>query len=47
MKIIKSLGEIKKNVVLTIGNFDGVHAGHRSFLEQIKQRAIQDGGTGC
>lgn len=42
MKIIKTLSEIKKNVVLTIGNFDGVHAGHRSFLEQIKQRALQD-----
>ncbi len=42
MKIIKSLAEIKKNVVLTIGNFDGVHSGHRYFLEQIKQRALKD-----
>lgn len=42
MKIIKSLAEISKNVVLTIGNFDGVHSGHRYFLEQIKKRAIQD-----
>lgn len=42
MKIIKGLNEISKNVVLTIGNFDGVHAGHRYFLQQLKSLAQQD-----
>ncbi len=42
MKIIKSLSEVPQNFVLTIGNFDGVHAGHRFFLEQIKAQAVRD-----
>ena len=42
MKIIKSLDEINKNVILTIGNFDGVHSGHRYFLEQIKKKATEE-----
>jgi riboflavin kinase/FMN adenylyltransferase len=28
--------ELKEEVYLTIGNFDGVHLGHRDFLKQIK-----------
>jgi len=30
-------------VVLTIGTFDGVHAGHRAVLELLKKRAAQAG----
>lgn len=40
MKVIKSLNEIKddeRKVVLTIGNFDGVHKGHREILSKIKK----------
>lgn len=28
-------------MILTIGNFDGVHAGHRNFLSQIREIAIE------
>ncbi len=36
MKVIKSLAEVKGNVSLTIGNFDGVHLGHQEILKTIK-----------
>ena len=47
MIIIKDLEELKtkfneKNIHVTIGNFDGVHLGHREFLNQIKKDCIQD-----
>lgn len=42
MKNIKSLNDIQHDIVLTIGNFDGVHAGHRFFLEQIKAQASRE-----
>jgi riboflavin kinase/FMN adenylyltransferase len=47
MKIIKEISEFKeieKGCVLTIGNFDGVHLGHRQILNAAKQ-AAQKGQT--
>lgn len=33
-----------KNSVVTIGNFDGVHCGHRVLIEKAKEKANQFGG---
>jgi riboflavin kinase/FMN adenylyltransferase len=33
--------------VLTIGNFDGVHLGHRALLERVIARARAEGRTSC
>lgn len=42
MKIISSLESLqsRKKVVLTVGNFDGVHRGHLKILRQIKRDAV-------
>ena len=47
MIIVKDLKELKtvyneNKVHVTIGNFDGVHLGHREFLTQIKKDCIKD-----
>ena len=47
MIILKDLKELKNKynenkVHVTIGNFDGVHLGHREFLAQIKKDCIKD-----
>ncbi len=41
MEIIRDLADIKslKNPVATIGNFDGVHMGHRQIFQKVKQAA--------
>ena len=33
-----------KNAVVTIGSFDGVHQGHQSIIEQVRQIALRYGG---
>jgi riboflavin kinase/FMN adenylyltransferase len=46
MKVYKSLNElqgIRRSGVLTIGNFDGVHLGHREILGTAKTLAEQQG----
>ncbi|MDL1956134.1 MAG: bifunctional riboflavin kinase/FAD synthetase [Candidatus Desulfofervidus auxilii] len=48
MKVINSLEEIKKpfsKAVITIGNFDGVHLGHQSLFQKVKERAKIIKGT--
>ena len=47
MIIVKDLKELKDtynedNIHVTIGNFDGVHLGHREFLAQIKKDCVQE-----
>lgn len=32
--------------MITVGNFDGVHLGHKSLIRQVKKRANEMGGTG-
>lgn len=34
-----------KNPVLTIGNYDGIHLGHRQIIERVKERAREIAGT--
>jgi riboflavin kinase/FMN adenylyltransferase len=44
MKVLEKtsdLEKIKKGCVLTVGNFDGVHLGHREILTAAKQTAAQ------
>ncbi len=48
MRIIRSLQEIIApfpGAVVTIGNFDGVHLGHREIFRQVVDRARKTGGT--
>ncbi len=47
MKILDSLdiAETFPNAVLTIGNYDGLHLGHRRIIEQVKERAAAISGT--
>ncbi len=48
IKIIRGLEGIKKvrpNLVLTIGNFDGVHIGHQRIMERVVETARAIGGS--
>ncbi len=38
MRIASRPEEIPKNATATVGNFDGVHLGHQSLLEELKRR---------
>lgn len=41
---LEDIGDISKPV-MTLGNFDGLHLGHRAILERVVERASQLGGT--
>lgn len=43
MKVLKSLADIKENFGLTIGNFDGVHEGHRELINELKSLCNEAG----
>lgn len=48
MIIVKGLENLKekyRDVVLAIGNFDGVHIGHQKILSHVRERARAIGGT--
>lgn len=47
MKIFESLEECTsfKNPVLTIGNYDGLHVGHREIIRRVCARAAEIDGT--
>ena len=48
MKIIRNLQEITSPIpgaVVTIGNFDGVHLGHREIFRRVVRQARATGGT--
>ncbi len=47
MQVFESLDirETFKNPVLTIGNYDGIHLGHRQIIGRVKERAAQVSGV--
>ncbi len=48
MKLYKGIAELRsapKNCVVSIGNFDGVHLGHRALLNAAVSHAASIGGT--
>ncbi|MDD3151470.1 MAG: bifunctional riboflavin kinase/FAD synthetase [Bacteroidales bacterium] len=46
MKYYKNLADIPKidNAIVSIGNFDGVHLGHRAIFDKMKEIKAQTGG---
>jgi len=49
MEIIKGIESLKrpfKNPVVTLGNFDGVHLGHRRIFTRVKEEALRFHGEG-
>ncbi|HAR94576.1 MAG TPA: riboflavin biosynthesis protein RibF [Deltaproteobacteria bacterium] len=47
MKVFRTLDfqEQFRNPVLTIGNYDGIHIGHRKIIELVKRKAAEMDGT--
>lgn len=47
MKIYEFLNHVERfpNPVLTIGNYDGIHIGHKKIIEKVKEKALMINGT--
>ena len=47
MKIYEFLNHVERfpNPVLTIGNYDGIHIGHKKIIERVKEKALAINGT--
>ncbi|MCX5809612.1 MAG: bifunctional riboflavin kinase/FAD synthetase [Proteobacteria bacterium] len=47
MKIYEFLNHVERfpNPVLTIGNYDGIHIGHKKIIERVKEKALMINGT--
>jgi riboflavin kinase / FMN adenylyltransferase len=46
MKIFRALEEVPANfgpTIVTVGNFDGIHCGHQKVLQEVVQRARENG----
>ena len=41
-EMCRELG-VRKDLLVTIGNFDGVHRGHRLLLQRLKEKAQENG----
>ena len=42
---VDNLAIIYPNIILTMGNFDGVHLGHRKIIKRVVSHAAQTEGT--
>jgi riboflavin kinase / FMN adenylyltransferase len=47
MQVCRHVAPDARPVALTIGNFDGVHTGHRAILDALRARAAAKGCTPC
>ncbi|MEK6546463.1 MAG: bifunctional riboflavin kinase/FAD synthetase, partial [Nitrospinota bacterium] len=48
MKVIRNLRNIRgkiNNPILTLGNFDGIHLGHREIFRRVVERAEETEGN--
>lgn len=39
---LENLEDIKENTAITVGNFDGIHLGHRYLIKKVKKRAEKE-----
>ena len=44
---LQNIGNAARGCVLTVGNFDGVHLGHREMIRAVQERAAQLGAPGA
>jgi|WetSurMetagenome_2_1015567.scaffolds.fasta_scaffold00746_8 riboflavin kinase / FMN adenylyltransferase len=44
---LNHIPDLTPPVILTIGNFDGLHRGHKRILRKVISRGREEGGTSC